>query len=203
MAHRDFRPGGTPTGGIYAEVNPYPAARTNRGRGITLNNSQPAVAGLPNVRIWTYSLETSAANRQSRSASLRFVGPIYIDEIAYTNLAIGRATPLAEFYCYYQPTTYTTFVNSVDITRPPGTPLVEHTQGGSPEDTAKISESLTATMLVTTGHVRWKIGKLIQMPEIFLAVGLISRQAGAFPVYGSVRVLENIDLQIAGELLAG
>jgi hypothetical protein len=188
-------------GGVWAVQNPYPAARTNRGRGIPVNSAQPAIATLPNVRLWTFNIQGGQASRQSRSASPRFSGPVFVDTLHYSIFAQGRTTPLSEFMLFYQPTTYVTVTDSTDVTLPTGSSLLEHTRGGAPEDTQGSSQMSTVQDLQNAAAVNWKIGKVIQSGDVFLCVAIINKAAGAFAVYGAVRLLENVDAETIGALI--
>jgi hypothetical protein len=199
---RDFRPGGDPSGGLYVDVNPYPRPRTNRGRGIPTNNATPVTAQIPNARLWSFNIEANVINRQSRSASPRFVGPVWLDALVYSNLAKGRTTPLDEFSLFYQSTPYVTVFNSTTITLPTGTAIFEHTRGGAAEDTASPTRITTTPDLFNVASSTWRLGKYIPDPEVFIVACYTALAAGAGVVYGTLRVLENVDADTLGQLMA-
>jgi hypothetical protein len=196
---RDFRPGGDPQGGVYAGIDPYPAARQNRGRGIPTNNALPLVAQLPNVRLWNWYIESTAANAITQVASPRFVGPLFVDQFYFNFLTVGRTNPMPLFFIYYQSTPYVNLQNAAGVTRRTGTPLFDYTPSLSAGAQAQPNQGSLVIAPSGASQAIWKLGKYIADPEVFFVVGHTSPVAGAMSTTGSLRILENVDaLTVAG-----
>lgn len=199
---RDFRPGGDPSGGVYAGLNPYPRPRKDRGRGIPTTSGQDVSAGAPNVRLWNFFIEATGTNQRSQAASPRFTGPVFIDRLWFQAFAEGRAADMPYIYINSAANAYANIAAQAVGAAAVGTPIFEYSRGGGSDTTAKVDTGIAlAPVLLQVNGAEWKLGKYLPEADIFLAVGLVSRVAVGWPITGCLRILENVDPSTIGDLL--
>lgn len=200
----DFRGGGTLSGGLYAAINPYPLARTERNALIPTNSSVPAPANVPRTFNWSGHVRNAGANLHAVISSRRLVGPAFIDEIEILgSLGAGSGNSPKAIFGY----SLSQIADANDVADAALAQVIPFFEQSFRDDggfTAAGLAGIYQTVTTTTPPRNIRLKRVISASEFFLVAAVRDDgAAGAFIVDFTLRVLENVDPDLLGELVIG